>query len=348
MKTKAEIVEMVRRYNPTAATADADYCAIDTALYERHASLDGLLAWTLAGVKQSAARYMEAVESQEADLERDLTALRSGQRLTAASVLSPPRLGLVGLYRETLALAQVTLHRTLAAYESDAPDTVPVVPVVKWIVTDGNDPNVCADGELGVEVNGAAYLYHKRSLTLACDSDVKYRPINKREFGEVIRRPGAVAPEPQKAPVIPEPHIALRAMFFAYQAESLDQEVAERKGRSRRARSDSLMMLRAQAQELWDAYVNVALTGNPFAVPSLTPALAEDYKLRLSGKVALDARPGTQPKAERAYIQCASCKQWHSSGSDTSHIGPCGNSGFRGVGRKDPAHDWREVSEPEK
>jgi hypothetical protein len=283
MKTKAEIVEMVRRYNPMAATADADYLALDTALCERHAaqgkagpaeSLGGLLAWTLAGVKQSAARYTEAVESQEAEFERDLTALRSGQRLTAASALSPPRLGLVGLYREALALAQVTLHRTLAAYEADAPETVPV-----------------------------------------------------RE----LRSPQTV----------------LRAMFFAYQAESLDQEVAERKDR-KRARSDSLMMLRAQAQELWDAYVNVALTGNPFAVPSLTPALAEDYKLRLSGKVALDARPGTQPKAERVYIQCASCKQWHSSGSGTSHIGPCGNSGFRGVGRKDPAHNWREVSEPEK
>ena len=308
MKTKTEIVEIVRRYNPMAATADADYRALDAALYERHAaqgktgpteSLDGLLMWTLTGVKQSAARYTEAVESQEAELERDLTALRLGQRLTAASTLSPPRLGLAGLYREALALAQVTLHRTLAAYEAEAPETVPVVPSVKWIVTEGSDPNVCADGEFGVEVNGAAYLYYKHTEPGRSNSDVKYRPIHKREFGEVIRRPETSTPA-SKSPMVPairEPAAVLRAMFLAYQAATLDQEVAERK-ECKRARSDRLMALRTQVQELWDAYVDAATTGNPFAVPSLTPALAEDYKLRLSGKVPLDARPGTRPTEE--------------------------------------------------
>ena len=62
---------------------------------------------------------------------------------------------------------------------ADAGDTV------RWIITDGNDPNHCADGEFGVEVNGKAYIYYKYSD--ATTSDAAYRQIRKREFGETIR-----------------------------------------------------------------------------------------------------------------------------------------------------------------
>lgn len=72
-------------------------------------------------------------------------------------------------------------------------------PAVHWIVTDGNDPNICGDGEFGVAIGGVAYLYYKHASPEPCGDDVRWRVINKREFGEVIRRPGelpAVAPPP--------------------------------------------------------------------------------------------------------------------------------------------------------
>lgn len=56
---------------------------------------------------------------------------------------------------------------------------------VRWIVTDGNDPTDCANGEFGVEVNGKAYIYYK--WPIAYTSDVGYRQIHEREFGETIR-----------------------------------------------------------------------------------------------------------------------------------------------------------------
>ena len=59
---------------------------------------------------------------------------------------------------------------------------------VAWIITDGNDPNVCGNGEFGVEVGGKAYLYYKWPTTGPTICDVKYRRIEKREFGEVIRK----------------------------------------------------------------------------------------------------------------------------------------------------------------
>lgn len=70
---------------------------------------------------------------------------------------------------------------------------------VVWIVTEGNDPDVCGDGEFGVEVNGIPYLYYKWPDATPSDGStcpltgvqfakVKYRPIYKREFGDVIRR----------------------------------------------------------------------------------------------------------------------------------------------------------------
>ena len=62
---------------------------------------------------------------------------------------------------------------------------------IYWIVTEGNDPAICKDGEFGVCVNGVAYLYYKHSEPEPCGSDVKWRKIYKREFGEVIMRADA-------------------------------------------------------------------------------------------------------------------------------------------------------------
>lgn len=60
---------------------------------------------------------------------------------------------------------------------------------VVWIVTEGNDPLVCGDGEFGVAINGVPYLYYKWPEPDPKTAEgVKFRPITKREFGEVIRR----------------------------------------------------------------------------------------------------------------------------------------------------------------
>lgn len=67
--------------------------------------------------------------------------------------------------------------------------TKPKEPKVFWVVTEGNDPNVMDDGELGVEIDGVAYFYYKWPDPSPAAPQVKYRQISKREFGEVIRRP---------------------------------------------------------------------------------------------------------------------------------------------------------------
>lgn len=59
---------------------------------------------------------------------------------------------------------------------------------VSWIITEGNDEDICADGEFGVEIGGKAYLYYKYSSPGPSSPEVKYRRIEKREFGEVIRK----------------------------------------------------------------------------------------------------------------------------------------------------------------
>jgi hypothetical protein len=69
-------------------------------------------------------------------------------------------------------------------------ETEPPRDSVKWIVTDGNDPDICDDGEFGVEVNGTPYLYYKYTEP-GPSPDAKYRPIAGREFGETIRRSAA-------------------------------------------------------------------------------------------------------------------------------------------------------------
>ena len=59
-------------------------------------------------------------------------------------------------------------------------------PEVYWIVSEGNEVE---DGEFGVEIDGVPYFYYKWP-DASPSPTVKYRRINKREFGEVIRRPG--------------------------------------------------------------------------------------------------------------------------------------------------------------
>jgi len=60
---------------------------------------------------------------------------------------------------------------------------------VYWVVTEGNDPDITDDGEFGVEVDGVAFFYYKWPDATPASPNVKYRRIDKREFGEVIRRP---------------------------------------------------------------------------------------------------------------------------------------------------------------
>jgi len=62
-------------------------------------------------------------------------------------------------------------------------------PSVFWIVTEGNHPDVTDDGEFGVEVAGVPYFYYKHRDAEPSHPDVKYRRIEKYEFGSVIRRP---------------------------------------------------------------------------------------------------------------------------------------------------------------
>ena len=60
---------------------------------------------------------------------------------------------------------------------------------VYWIISEGNDPDEKTDGEFGVEINGVPYFYYKHAEPSPSTGKIKYRRIEKREFGEVIRRP---------------------------------------------------------------------------------------------------------------------------------------------------------------
>lgn len=61
-------------------------------------------------------------------------------------------------------------------------------PEVFWIVSEGNE---YGNDELGVEIDGVPFWYYKWPDASPGDVRTKYRRIHKREFGEVIRRPGA-------------------------------------------------------------------------------------------------------------------------------------------------------------
>ena len=63
---------------------------------------------------------------------------------------------------------------------------------VKWIVTEGNNEEICADGEFGVSINGIPFLYYKWPNPDPSSADVHFRPITKREFGETLMRGGHI------------------------------------------------------------------------------------------------------------------------------------------------------------
>lgn len=64
-------------------------------------------------------------------------------------------------------------------------------PKVFWIISEGNPESGEGNGELGVEIDGVPFWYYKWPDASPSRKDsTKYRRINKREFGEVIRPPG--------------------------------------------------------------------------------------------------------------------------------------------------------------
>lgn len=64
------------------------------------------------------------------------------------------------------------------------PDTTR--PSVYWIISEGNEDG--DNGEFGVEIDGVPFFYYKWP-DAGPSEGTKYRRIEKREFGEVIRLP---------------------------------------------------------------------------------------------------------------------------------------------------------------
>lgn len=187
---KKEIIEAVRAWNP--ATGYPEY--LDDALHARAKALgpkgaaEGLLAKTMSSLAGKVREYLEFAREEERELRSTSSAIAKGETLSMMSTtFARPRERLSFLMREQIASGQRALADVLELYEAMAPEEDEPVDVT-WIVTEGNDPNICADGEFGVLVNGKAYLYYKYASP-GVSEGVKYRPINKREFGEVIRRP---------------------------------------------------------------------------------------------------------------------------------------------------------------
>lgn len=60
---------------------------------------------------------------------------------------------------------------------------------VTWIVTEGNDPEICGDGEFGVKIGEKIFLYYKDDHSTPSSADVSYRPVERYEFGTVIKKP---------------------------------------------------------------------------------------------------------------------------------------------------------------
>jgi len=187
---KKEIIEAVKAWNP--ATGYQRY--LDDALSARAKALgpmgaaEGLLAKTMALLARRVREYLEFAKEEECELQETSRAIAKGEVLFAISAtFGRPRERLSLILREQVISCQRSLADALELYEAMAPDS-DESDEVTWIVTDGNNPIICADGEFGVLVNGKAYLYYKHASPNP-SVGVKYRFINKREFGEVIRRP---------------------------------------------------------------------------------------------------------------------------------------------------------------
>ncbi len=188
---KKEIVEAVKAWNPATGYPKR----LDGALYARAKSLgpkgaaDGFLAKIMANLARSVREYLESAKEEESELQETYRAIVNGETIpTTPTTFGRPKERLSLVLREQVASRQRDLFGALELYEAMAPEGDDSDDVT-WIITDGNDPDICADGEFGVLVNGKAYLYYKHTSP-GVSEGVRYRPVNKREFGEVIRRPG--------------------------------------------------------------------------------------------------------------------------------------------------------------
>lgn len=187
---KREIIEAAKAWNP--ATGYPGY--LDDALHARAKALgpkgaaDGLLAKTMSSLAGKVREYLEFAREEERELRSTSSAIAKGETLSMTpTTFARPRERLSFLMREQVAAGQRAFADVLELYEAMAPEANAPGPVT-WIVTDGNEPDVCANGEFGVLVDGRPYVYYK-GPTQAPSDKIKFRPINKREFGEVIRRP---------------------------------------------------------------------------------------------------------------------------------------------------------------
>lgn len=187
---KKEIVEAVKAWNPANGYPER----LDGLLFERAKTLgpkgatDRFLVKTMALLARSVREYLESAKEEESELQETSRAIAKGETIpTTPTTFGRPRERLSLVLKEQVASRQRDLADALELYEAMAPEGGGSDDVT-WIVTEGNDPNVCSDGEFGVLVNGNAYLYYKYASPDASEG-VKHRPIEKREFGEVIRRP---------------------------------------------------------------------------------------------------------------------------------------------------------------
>jgi len=57
---------------------------------------------------------------------------------------------------------------------------------IEWIITEGNDPMLFGNGELGFRIGSQVFLYYKDHVPMP--TQAKWRPVHKREFGEIITK----------------------------------------------------------------------------------------------------------------------------------------------------------------
>lgn len=121
MKTRDDIVQMVKAWNPSTSSDD-DLRALDAALFQRskeygEKGMDGLLAWAVHSVAAAVTHYREAVREDQMEAESVLGCIRMGGRLRGnARGFGGPRMSVAAFWHEKIADAQGTLARILAVY----------------------------------------------------------------------------------------------------------------------------------------------------------------------------------------------------------------------------------------
>lgn len=116
MKSRKEIVEMVKAWTPAE-----DMEPIDSALYERHkahgeGSGDGLLSWAMSGLASAVRNYRDECLSDRVTFDDAQTALRCGVRVRSLTGLSAPRASRRDVWHEKVADAQAALARIVETY----------------------------------------------------------------------------------------------------------------------------------------------------------------------------------------------------------------------------------------